>query len=149
MEKTLVIIKPDGVQRGLVGEITQRMERRGLKMIGMKLMQVPQSLAKSHYSVHEGKPFYNGLIEYITSSPVIVMAWEGNKAVEAVRQLMGGTNPTQAAPGTIRADYGLDIGRNLTHGSDSPENGESEVALWFTTDELVDWSQMGSEWIYE
>lgn len=149
MERTLVIIKPDAVQRGLIGDITQRLERRGLRMIGMKFMAVPRALAEQHYAVHKERPFYNGLIEYITSSPVVVQAWAGKKAVAAVRQVMGKTNPLEAEMGTVRADYGLEIGRNLTHGSDSPENGEAEVALWFDASELVDWVRVGEDWIYE
>lgn len=149
MERTLVIIKPDGVQRGLIGEIIARIERRGLRLIGMKFMAVPRELAEAHYAVHRERPFYTGLVNYIVSSPVVVMAWEGKNAVKVVRQLMGSTNPTEAAPGTIRADFGLEIGRNLTHGSDSPENGQSEVALWFTPAELVTWQRTGDEWLYE
>lgn len=149
MERTLVIVKPDGVQRGLIGEIITRIERRGLRLIGMKFLAVPTALAEEHYSIHKGKPFYDSLIEYITSSPVVAMAWEGNNAIAAVRQLMGATNPVQAAPGTIRADFGLEIGRNLTHGSDSPENGLAEVALWFGDGELADWSKIDHEWVYE
>lgn len=149
MERTLVIIKPDGVQRGLIGEIIARVERRGLRLVGMKLMEVSKDLAERHYAIHKGKPFYNGLIDYITASPVAVMAWEGPKAVEAVRQTLGATNPTAAAPGTIRADFALEIGRNLTHGSDSAENGNAEVALWFKPDELVNWSKDGERWMYE
>jgi len=149
LERTLVIIKPDGVQRGLVGEIVSRIEQRGLRLIGMRFMQVSTSLAEEHYAIHKGKPFYTGLIKYITSAPVVVMAWEGRKAIEAIRQLMGATNPTEAAPGTIRADFGIDIGRNLTHGSDSPENGLAEVGLWFSEEELVAWERIGEEWVYE
>ena len=149
MERTLVIVKPDGVQRGLVGEIISRIERRGLRLIGMKFMQVSEELAAQHYAIHKGKPFYDGLISYITSSPVAVMVWEGPKAVEAVRQLMGATNPTNAAPGTVRADFAIDIGRNLTHGSDSVENGEAEVALWFNPEELVSWKKDGERWMFE
>lgn len=149
MERTLVIVKPDGVQRGLVGEIISRIERRGLRLAAMKFMNVSQGLAARHYAIHQGKPFYEGLIAYITSSPVVVMAWEGPKAVEAVRQLMGATNPTAAAPGTLRADFGIDIGRNLTHGSDSPENGADEVALWFRPEELVEWRRDGERWNFE
>ncbi len=149
MERTLVIVKPDGVQRGLVGEIINRIERRGLRLIGMKFMQVSEELAAQHYTIHKGKPFYDGLISYITSSPVAVMVWEGPKAVEAVRQLMGATNPTNAAPGTIRADFAIDIGRNLTHGSDSAENGAAEAALWFKPEELVSWKKDGERWMFE
>jgi len=149
LERTLVIIKPDGVHRGLVGEVISRIERRGLRLIGMKFMQVSPELAAQHYAIHKGKPFYDGLISYITSSPVAVMVWEGPKAVEAVRQLMGVTNPTAAAPGTIRADFAVEIGRNLTHGSDGPENGAAEVALWFKPQELVSWQRDGERWVFE
>ncbi|MBI3242137.1 MAG: nucleoside-diphosphate kinase [Chloroflexi bacterium] len=149
MERTLVIVKPDGVQRGLVGEIIGRIERRGLRLAAMKFMQVSEELAAQHYAIHKGKPFYDGLISYIISSPVVVMAWEGPKAVEAVRQVMGVTNPTNAAPGTIRADFAIDIGRNLTHGSDSPENGAAEVALWFEPEELISWKKDGERWAFE
>ncbi|MGW8224919.1 MAG: nucleoside-diphosphate kinase, partial [Anaerolineales bacterium] len=123
MERTLVLIKPDGVQRGLIGEILARLERRGLRLVGAKFMQVPLDLAKTHYAIHEGKPFYDGLIAYITSAPVMAMVWEGPNAVAAVRQTMGATRPTEAAPGSVRHDFGLEVGRNLTHASDSVENG--------------------------
>lgn len=149
MERTLVIVKPDGVQRGLVGEVIQRIERRGLRLAGLKFMQVSKELAEKHYAIHKGKPFYEGLISYIISSPVVVMAWEGPKAVEAVRQTMGATNPTAAAPGTLRGDFGIDIGRNMTHGSDSAENGATEVALWFKPEELVSWARDGERWVFE
>ena len=149
MERTLLLIKPDGVQRGLIGAIISRVEKRGLRMIGMKFMQVSRKLAETHYSIHEGKPFYDKLIEYIISAPVVAIAWQGNKAVAVVRQVLGATDPTAANPGTIRGDYGIDIGRNLTHGSDSVENGKAEINLWFTSDELVDWERVGKEWIFE
>lgn len=149
MERTLFIVKPDAVQRGLIGEITSRLERRGLKLVGAKFMQVSPELAARHYAVHQGKPFYEGLVKYITSAPVMVMAWEGNNAIAAVRQTMGSTKPTDAAPGTIRHDLGLEIGRNLTHGSDSPENGEKEVALFFKPEELVSWGRANDAWIFE
>ncbi len=149
MEKTFVIVKPDAVQRGLVGEIVTRIERRGLRLTGMKFMQVSRALAEEHYAIHKGKPFYDGLIAYITSSPVVAMVWEGNKAVEAVRQLMGATNPTAAAPGTVRADFALEMLRNLTHASDSVENGVAEVALWFKPNELVSWQRDGERWVFE
>ncbi len=149
MEKTFVIVKPDAVQRGLVGEIVTRIERRGLRLAGMKFMHVSRALAEEQYAIHKGKPVYDGLIAYITSSPVVAMVWEGNKAVEAVRQLMGATNPTAAAPGTVRADFALEIGRNLTHASDSVENGVAEVALWFKPNELDSWQRDGERWIFE
>ncbi|HRE25244.1 MAG TPA: nucleoside-diphosphate kinase, partial [Anaerolineales bacterium] len=143
MEKSLVIIKPDGVQRGLVGEILGRLERRGLRLVAMKMQSVSPELAARHYAVHQGKPFYDGLVSYISSSPVVVLAVEGNKAIEAVRQTVGATNPTAAAPGTIRADFGLEIGRNLIHASDGPETAAQELALWFGPEEFVSWSRDG------
>lgn len=149
MERTLVLVKPDGVQRGLIGEVISRLERRGLKLVGAKFMQVSQELAETHYAIHKGKPFYEGLIRYITSSPVMAMVWQGPGAVAAVRQTMGATRPLEALPGTIRHDFALQVGRNLTHASDSPENGEKEVALWFKPDELVDWGREDDRWIYE
>ena len=149
MEVTLLLIKPDGVQRGLMGAIINRVEQRGLRMIGMKFMRVSRALAETHYSIHEGKPFYDKLIEYIISAPVVAIAWQGNKAVAVVRQVLGATDPTTADPGTIRGDYGIDIGRNLGHGSDSIENGKAEINLWFASDELVDWERVGKEWIFE
>lgn len=149
MERTLVLVKPDGVQRGLVGEIIARLERRGLRLVGAKFMRVSKELAEKHYAVHKGKPFYDGLIKYITSAPVMVMAWEGPSAVAAVRQTMGSTRPTEAAPGTVRHDFGLEVGRNLTHASDSAANGGDEVSLWFKKDELVDWTRSVDAWIFE
>jgi nucleoside-diphosphate kinase len=149
MEKTFVLIKPDGVQRGLVGEVIARLERRGLKMIAAKFMSVSLELAETHYGIHKGKPFYDGLIKYITSAPVMAMVWEGPNAVTAVRQTMGATRPTEAAPGSVRHDFGLEVGRNITHASDSVENGINEIALWFTTGELVRWSRSIDEWVFE
>lgn len=147
MERTLVIIKPDAVQRGLVGEVTSRLERRGLKLVGMKLIAIDQELAHRHYGIHEGKPFFESLIRYITSSPVVVMVWQGPGAISLVRRTMGSTNPQEAAPGTIRADYGLDIERNLIHGSDGPETAETEINLYFAPEELVDWERSTDPWI--
>ncbi len=149
MEKTLVLVKPDGVQRGLVGEVISRLERRGLKLAAARFMQVSPTLAETHYAIHKGKPFYAGLIAYIVSAPVMAMVWEGPNAVAAVRQTMGATRPTEAAPGTVRHDFALEVGRNLTHASDSPENGETETALWFRADELVSWSRANDAWIFE
>ena len=149
MEKTLVLVKPDGVQRGLIGEILTRLERRGLRLIGAKFLQVSNELAETHYAIHKGKPFYESLIKYITSAPVMAMVWEGPNAVAAVRQTMGSTRPTEAAPGSIRHDYALQIGRNLTHASDTPENGEKEVAMWFMANELVTWARDSDIWIFE
>lgn len=149
MEQSLVIIKPDGVQRGLIGEIISRLERRGLRLAALKFMTVDQPLAERHYAVHQGKPFYAPLISYITSAPVVVMAWEGSKAIEAVRQTVGATNPTNAAPGTIRGDLALDIGRNLIHASDGPETAAFELGLWFKPQELVSWLRDGERWAFE
>ena len=149
MERTLVLIKPDGVQRGLIGEVISRLERRGLRLVGAKFLQVSQNLAETHYAIHKGKPFYDGLIAYITSSPVMAMAWEAPSAVVAVRQTMGATRPTEAAPGSVRHDFGLEVGRNLTHASDSVENGQAEVSLWFSDQELVSWGRALDPWIFE
>jgi len=149
MERSLVLVKPDGVQRGLTGEVISRLERRGLRLVAAKFMQVSKELAENHYAEHKGKSFYNGLIEYITSSPVMAMAWEGPEAVAAIRQTMGSTKPTEAAPGSLRHDFGLQVGRNLTHASDKPESGEREVALWFARDELVTWEREIDRWVFE
>jgi nucleoside-diphosphate kinase len=149
LERTLVLIKPDAVQRGLMGEILGRLERRGLRLVGAKFMAVSRDLAEAHYAVHKGKPFYDGLIDYITSSPVMAMVWEGPNAIAAVRQTMGATRPTEAAPGSIRHDFGLEVGRNLTHASDAPETAAAELALWFNDLELVDWQRDLDRWILE
>ncbi|MCS6827871.1 MAG: nucleoside-diphosphate kinase [Caldilinea sp.] len=148
MERTFVMVKPDGVQRGLIGEIIGRLERRGLKLIAMKMVQVDESLARRHYAVHEGKPFFDGLIRYITSAPVVAMVVEGANAVTAVRQTVGATKPFEAAPGSIRADFALEIGRNLVHASDAPETAAAEIALWFG-DELIEWQRSVDAWIFE
>ncbi|HUX77189.1 MAG TPA: nucleoside-diphosphate kinase [Anaerolineae bacterium] len=149
MERTLVIIKPDAVQRGLIGEIVTRFERRGLRIAALKLIHIDEALARRHYAIHEGKPFYEPLIRYITSSPVVVMVLEGNDAIEIVRRTMGATNPTEATPGTIRADFGLEIGRNLVHGSDGPETAAFEVPLFFTEDEILSYGRDTDRWIFE
>ncbi len=149
MEKTLVLIKPDGVQRGLIGEIVTRLERRGLKLSGMKFMQMTHELASVHYEAHVGKPFYDGLVGYITSGPIVAMVWEGKDAIQIVRTTMGATNAGTAAPGTIRGDFAVEIGRNLVHGSDGPESAAREVALFFKEAELVAWSRETDRWIRE
>ncbi|MBC7239227.1 MAG: nucleoside-diphosphate kinase [Chloroflexi bacterium] len=149
MERTLVIVKPDGVQRGLIGEVISRLERRGLKLVGLKMLQMSEDLAREHYRVHEGKPFFPGLIRYITSAPVVVMVWEGPQAIEIVRRTMGATRPAEAAPGTLRADYCLEVGRNLVHGSDGPETAATEIALFFKPEELVPWRRDTDRWILE
>ncbi|RJP47641.1 MAG: nucleoside-diphosphate kinase [Anaerolineaceae bacterium] len=149
VERTLVLVKPDGVQRGLIGEVISRLERRGLRMVAAKFMAVSQELAETHYAIHKGKPFYDGLISYITSAPVMAMVWEGPQAVAAVRQTMGATKPVEAAPGTLRHDFALEVGRNLTHASDSVENGAKEVELWFKKSELVEWKREVDRWVFE
>lgn len=149
MERTLIIIKPDAVQRGLTGEIIKRFEQRGLKVVAMKLLQVERELAEQHYDVHRERPFFASLVEYIISSPVVVFALEGRNAVKAARQTIGATNPVDAAPGTIRGDFAMEIGRNLVHGSDSVENGEKELALWFTEGDFAPHSRANDAWLYE
>ena len=149
MERTLIIIKPDAVQRGLVGRIITRFERRGLRIAAMKLIHISDELAQRHYAVHEGKPFFEPLIDYITSSPVVVMVLEGNDAIEIARRTMGATKPAEAAPGTIRADFGLEIGRNLVHGSDGPETAAFEVPLFFDDDEILAYARDVDPWIFE
>jgi nucleoside-diphosphate kinase len=149
LEQTLVLLKPDAVQRGLVGQIISRLEQRGLKLIGAKLVRVDSSLAEKHYAIHRGKPFYEGLIAYIISAPVVAMVWEGPGAINVVRQTMGATNPQEAAPGSVRHDFGLKIGRNLTHASDASKTAQEEIQLWFSKDELVSWSRDTDRWIYE
>jgi nucleoside-diphosphate kinase len=149
VERTLVILKPDAVQRGLIGQITARLEQRGIKLAGMRLIQIDDDLAARHYAVHKGKPFYEGLIKYITSSPVVVQVWEGKRVIEIVRRTCGATNPIDADLGTIRADFGVEIGRNLIHASDGPETAAYEIPLYFAEDELVAWSRATDAWINE
>ena len=149
MEQTLVLVKPDGVQRGLVGEIIARLERRGLKLAGLKLMQVDEALARQHYAEHVERAFFPSLLQFITSSPVVAMVWEANNAVALVRQTLGETNPANSPAGTIRGDFGIDIGRNLTHGSDSPESAEREVNLFFRPEEIISYDRSLDAWITE
>jgi nucleoside-diphosphate kinase len=149
MERTFVMVKPDGVQRGLIGEVISRLERRGLRLVAAKFMQVNRELAAAHYAAHESKSFYDDLIEYITSGPVMAMVWEGPNAIAAVRQTMGATNPTDAAAGTIRHDFALVIDRNLTHASDTePGSAEREINLWFKPEELVKWQREVDRWLF-
>lgn len=149
MEQTLILAKPDAMQRGLGGEVISRFERRGLRLVALKLMRIDDALARRHYAEHEGKPFFPGLVEYITSAPVIAAVFEGPNAIAAVRQTVGATSPVEAAPGTIRADFGLDRGRNLVHASDKPESATREIALFFRPDELVAWERDGERWMFE
>ncbi len=148
-ERTFMMIKPDAVQRGLTGEIISRIERSGLKIVAMKFLKVTQELAQKHYEVHKERPFYNSLVSFITSSPTIAMVVEGLNAITVGRKLVGATNPADALPGTIRGDFGLDIGRNLVHASDSVENGKIEAAVYFGQDEIVSWSPIEYQWVYE
>ena len=149
MERTLVLVKPDGVQRGLVGEIISRLERRGLKLAAMKLMQVDEAMARQHYGEHVDRPFFPGLVEFITSGPVAAMVWEADNAVDTVRTTMGETSPAAASPGTIRGDLALDIGRNLVHGSDGPESAAREIALFFGDEAAPSWERDTDRWILE
>jgi len=149
LEKTFVMIKPDGVQRNLVGEITLRLEKKGLKMVALKFLRLTEEMAREHYREHLGKPFFPGLLEYITSGPVVAMAWEGKDAVQRVRKLLGATNPGEALPGTIRGDLGLDIGRNVIHGADSPESARRELGIYFRPEEIIDYEKEVDRWLYE
>ena len=149
MEKTLVLVKPDGVQRGLIGTVIGRIENKGLKIAGLKLIHVSEELAKEHYGEHVDRPFFGDLVSFITSSPVVALAIEGDNAVTVMRTLMGGTNPQEAAPGTIRGDFGMTIGMNLVHGSDSPESAERELNLFFQKEEVLDYKREIDSWIIE
>lgn len=149
MERTLILIKPDAMQRGLAGEIITRFERRGLRMVAMRLLKVDKAMAKKHYGEHVGKPFFDGLVDYITSSPIIAAVFEGTNAVVAARQLMGSTRPTEAAPGTIRADFGLEVGRNLVHGSDSVASAKREIEIFFAGQRIQSWSRNVDPWVFE
>jgi nucleoside-diphosphate kinase len=149
LERTLVLVKPDAMQRGLAGEIIGRLERRGLRIAALKLVQVDRALAERHYGEHVGKPFYESLVSYITSSPIIAAVFEGTNAVQVVRNTMGATDPLKADPGTIRGDLGVEIGRNLVHGSDSLTSAAREIELFFTRNELVDYKRAIDPWVYE
>ncbi len=149
MERTLILVKPDAMQRGLAFEVLGRLERRGLRLAALRLLQVEREMALRHYGEHEGKPFFEGLVAYITSSPIIAAVFEGTDAVAAARQSIGATNPVEAAPGTIRGDHGLEIGRNLVHGSDSPESAEREIGIFFEGHPVLDWSRSNEQWIFE
>jgi nucleoside-diphosphate kinase len=149
MEQTLILIKPDGVQRGFIGPIISRFETKGLKLIGMKFIQMSDDLARRHYSIHQEKSFFEPLVAYIVSAPVVAMVWEGSEVVAVARTMMGKTNPALAEPGTIRGDFGMEIGRNLVHGSDSLENAKTEISLFFGEDELLNWQRDTDRWIRE
>jgi nucleoside-diphosphate kinase len=149
MERTLIIVKPDGVQRGLIGAIITRFERRGLRLAAMKLMQISPDLAARHYAEHKKKKFYESLLEFITSGPAVVAVIEGKGAIEIARETIGATNPAEATPGTIRADFGLETGRNLVHGSDGPESAEREISLFFVENEILSYARAVDDWICE
>jgi nucleoside-diphosphate kinase len=149
VERTLILVKPDAMQRGLAGEILARFERRGLRIVGLRLLQVDRAMAEQHYAEHVGKPFFDGLVSYITSSPIVAAVLEGTNAVAATRQIMGSTRPTEAAPGTIRADFGLEVGRNLVHGSDGAESAEREIGIFFEGQTLPSWERDIDRWVFE
>jgi len=148
MEKTFLMVKPDGVQRNLIGSIVARFESKGFQLVGAKLMQVTPEIAEKHYGEHKGKPFFGELVEFITSGPVFAMVWQGEDVISQARQMMGKTNPKDALPGTIRGDYGLTVGKNIIHGSDSPESAEREISIFFKEEELVNYTKATDSWIY-
>lgn len=147
MERTFIMVKPDGVQRNLTGEIISRFEKKGFQLVAAKLMQIDRSLAEKHYAEHQDKPFFSELVEFITSSPVLAMVWQGKDVIQAARQMMGATNPLEAAPGTIRGDYGVNVGQNIIHGSDSPESASREVKLFFNEQELLQYEKTEQQWV--
>lgn len=149
MERTFIAIKPDGVQRGLIGEIIRRFESKGFTLVGLKLMQASRELAENHYGVHRERPFFAGLVEFITSGPLVAMVWEGEGVVASARKMIGATNPLNSEPGTIRGDLGIEVGRNIIHGSDAIETAQQEIALWFKDEELVSWTPTINPWLRE
>ena len=149
MEREFIMIKPDGMQRGLAGEVISRIEKVGFKIIGLKLIQVSMKQAEEHYAIHKGKPFYDGLLQYITSGPVIAMVVEGKDAVKVTRKIVGATNPVDAEPGSIRGDYALEIGRNIIHAGDSPENAIIEYKIYFNEEEFLNYKRIDEDWLYE
>ncbi len=149
MDRTFVMVKPDGVHRGLVGEVISRLEKKGLKIVAMKMLWIDRDLAENHYAEHKEKPFFSSLVDYITSGPVVAMVVEGRNAIKVVRNLVGATNPAEASPGTIRGDFGMDVGRNVVHASDSPQSAKREISLFFAEEELISYEKSGEEWIYE
>ncbi|MBD2112042.1 MULTISPECIES: nucleoside-diphosphate kinase [Cyanophyceae] len=149
MERTFLMIKPDGVQRGLISNIIGRFETKGFTLVGLKFMAVSRELAEKHYDVHRERPFFAGLVDFITSGPVVAMVWEGEGVIASARKIIGATKPLEAEPGTIRGDLGVTVGRNIIHGSDAPETAQAEIALWFTDSELVSWEPAAKGWLYE
>ncbi|WP_101844092.1 nucleoside-diphosphate kinase [Halobacillus sp. Marseille-P3879] len=148
MEKTFLMIKPDGVQRNLIGEVTTKFENKGFKLAGAKLMTIDRALAEEHYGEHKGKPFFEELVNFITSGPVFAMVWEGENVISTARQMMGATNPQEASPGTVRGDYGLTVGKNVIHGSDSQQSAEREIGLFFQKNEMIDYNKDNLSWVY-
>lgn len=148
MEKTFIMIKPDGVQRNLIGEVVSRFERKGFQLVGAKLITVSRELAEEHYGEHKERPFFGELVDFITSGPVFAMVWQGDHVISVARQMMGATNPKDAAPGTIRGDYGLTVGKNVIHGSDSQESAEREMGLWFSSEEFSEYTKNINQWLY-
>ncbi|MEW9111338.1 nucleoside-diphosphate kinase [Cytobacillus gottheilii] len=147
MQKTFLMVKPDGVQRNLIGEIVSRFEKKGFQLVGAKLMSIPKELAEEHYGEHKERPFFGELVDFITSGPVFAMVWEGENVIAIARQMMGSTNPKDAAPGTVRGDFGVIVGKNIIHGSDSPESAEREIGLFFKQEELVEYNKLMNDWI--
>ncbi|WP_129688711.1 nucleoside-diphosphate kinase [Gottfriedia acidiceleris] len=148
MERTYLMVKPDGVQRNLIGEIVSRFEKKGFQLVGAKLMQVSKEQAETHYAEHKERPFFGELVDFITSSPVFAMVWEGENVIATARQMMGATNPKDSAPGTIRGEYAATVGKNIIHGSDSPTSAEREIGIFFNQNELVEYSKLIKEWVY-
>jgi nucleoside-diphosphate kinase len=148
MEKTFLMVKPDGVQRQLIGDIVSRFEKKGFQLVGAKLMQISTELAEKHYGEHKERPFFSELVDFITSGPVFAMVWQGENVISTARQMMGSTNPKDAAPGTIRGEYAVTVSKNIIHGSDSPESAEREIGLFFSQEELVEYPRLINEWIY-
>lgn len=147
MQRTLILFKPDCLHRRLVGTLVQRFEQKGLRLVGLKMVQTSRDLAEKHYAVHKGKPFYDSLVQFITAGPTVAMVWEGREAVAVARNLMGPTDGAKALPGTIRGDFAASIQNNLIHGSDSPENAAAEIALWFKPEELINWQPVDNDWV--
>lgn len=149
MERTFLALKPDVIQRGLIGKIISRLEEKGFKLVAMKFMKVSNELAQKHYGEHKGKPFFSGLVSFITSGPIVAMVWEGKNVVSTVRKMMGKTNPLEAEEGTIRGDFAIDIGRNVVHGSDGLESAKREIGIFFSENEIIDWKPEIQKWVYE
>ncbi len=149
MERTFLAIKPDGVQRGLVGSIISRFETKGFKLVALKMVKVSQELAEKHYGEHKERPFFPGLVQFITSDPLVAMVWEGKGVIIAARKIIGATNPLNADNGTIRGEFGIDVGRNIIHGSDAQDTSDREISLWFTPEEIISWQPSVTSWVYE